>query len=84
MQTYRKNGNRQLKLIDRKNTKQHIKGFYSTMDKLNKTISGLEPLKDIITSENVNEYSLPFMGRDLDHMETNIILSRLKGEENIN
>jgi hypothetical protein len=78
MSTYQKNGARKVKLEKRKETKAHLKKFYSILDDMDVLAKQLEPQKDFINEDNVNEYAAPLYGRDLDSMESMIVLGKLK------
>lgn len=76
MSTYNKNGLRQVKLADKKETKKHLKSFYQIIGKLDDIVKQLD--KNIEYNEdNINEYTNPIMGRDLDNMEKFMILGKL-------
>ena len=78
MSTYQKNGARKVKLEKRKEAKAHLKKFYFILSDMDVLAKKLEPQKDFITEENINEYAAPLYGRDLDSMESMVVLGKLK------
>lgn len=76
MSTYNKNGLRQVKLAEKKETKKHLKSFYQIIGKLDEIVKQLDKSIEY-TEDNINEYTKPFMGRDLDNMEKFMILGKL-------
>lgn len=76
MSTYNKNGSRQVKLAEKKETKKHLKSFYQIIGKLDEIVKQLDKSVEY-TEDNINEYTKPFIGRDLDNMERFMILGKL-------
>lgn len=76
MSTYNKNGLRQVKLIEKKKTKKHLKSFYQIIGKLDEIVKQLDQSLEY-TEDNINEYTKPFIGRDLDSMEKFLVLGKL-------
>jgi len=78
-----KQGVRQMKLQEDKKIKKHIKGFYSIMGEMESLSQELRlSYPDIeFTEENLNEYTQPIYGRDLDNMEMFLVLAKLHKED---
>lgn len=76
MSSYLKNGQRQVKLAEKKETKKHLKSFYQIISKLDEIVKQLDKSIEY-TEDNINEYTKPIMGRDLDNMEKFMILGKL-------
>jgi hypothetical protein len=76
MSTYNKNGLRQVKLAEKKKTKAHLKSFYQIIGQLDDIVNQLDRSVEY-TEDNINEYTKPFLGRDLDNMEKFMILGKL-------
>jgi hypothetical protein len=77
MSTYNKNGQRQVKLAERKKTKAHIKAFYKILGEIDMTAKHLDPIFEY-NEDNINEYVNPIIGRDLDSTEKMLMLSKLQ------
>ena len=77
MSTYT-NGNRQVKLANRKSTKMHLKGFYGILKDMDEVANRLD-IDEAITynNDNINEHVKPIYGRDLDPMEKILVLGKL-------
>ena len=82
MSTYNKNGLRQVKLAEKKETKKHLKSFYQIISKLDEIVKQLDKSIEY-TEDNINEYTKPIMGRDLDNMEKFMILGKLSTSKEI-
>jgi hypothetical protein len=76
MSTYNKNGQRQVKLAERKKTKAHVKAFYKILGEMDVIAKDLDPSLEY-NEENINEYVNPIIGRDLDSMEKFVVLGKL-------
>lgn len=76
MNTYNKNGQRQVKLAERKKTKAHVKAFYKILGDMDVIAKDLDPSLEY-NEENINEYVNPILGRDLDSMEKFVVLGKL-------
>ena len=77
MNTYT-NGARQVKLIKKKRTKEHIKSFYKILSDMDEVANELGLIEDVeFNEENINEYVVPIYGRELDPMEKFIVLGKL-------
>jgi len=79
MSTYSKNGQRQVKLAERKKTKAHIKAFHKILGEMDVIAKDLDPSLEY-NEENINEYVNPIIGRDLDSMEKFVVLGKLHHE----
>ena len=71
-----KNGLRQMKVVEDKKVKKHIKAFYSIMNTMEDISKQLDPNLDY-TEDNINDYVRPILGRDLDSMEKFLVLGKL-------
>jgi len=76
MSSYSKNGQRQVKLAERKKTKAHVKAFYKILGEMDVIAKDLDPSLEY-NEENINEYVNPIIGRDLDSMEKFVVLGKL-------
>lgn len=77
MNTYNKNGLRQVKLAEKKKTKAHIKKFYEIINQINNIAKDLDQsLK--YTEDNINDYTRHILGRELDSTEKMLLLSKLQ------
>ena len=82
MSSYMKQGLRQLKVAEDKKVKKHVKAFYSIMHTMEEISKELDPTLEY-TEDNINDYVKPMLGRDLDSMETFLVLGKLHyGKEN--
>ena len=83
MSSFMKNGLRQMKVAEDKKVKKHVKAFYSIMNTMEDISKQLDPNLDY-TEDNINDYVRPILGRDLDSMETFLVLGKIfnKKEEN--
>lgn len=82
MSNFSKQGFRQEKLSERKETKKHIKGFYRILHEMDDLAKQLDSSIEY-TEENINEYVKPIYGRDLDSIEKFVVLGKLyHGKEN--
>ena len=83
MSSFMKQGQRQMKVAEDKKVKKHVKAFYSIMNTMEDISKQLDPNLDY-TEENINDYVRPILGRDLDSMETFLVLGKIfnKKEEN--
>ena len=83
MSSFMKNGLRQMKVAENRKVKKHIKAFYSIMNTMEDISTQLDPNLDY-TEDNINDYVRPILGRDLDSMETFLVLGKIfnKKEEN--
>jgi len=82
MNTYSKNGLRQVKLAERKKTKEHIKSFYKIINQINDISESLDKTIDY-NEENINDYVRPMLGRDLDSTEKMLLLSKLSNYKEV-
>lgn len=79
-----KQGLRKTKLVERKKTKEHVKGFYKILGEMDLLSKQLDPSIEY-TEETINEYANPIYGRDLDSMEKMLVLGKLHyAKEEIN
>ena len=76
MSSYLKNGQRQVKLAERKKQKEHIKSFYHIIGRMDEISKQLDPVLEY-NEDNINEYVNPIIGRDLDSMEKFLVLGKL-------
>ena len=76
MSSFMKNGLRQMKVVEDKKVKKHIKAFYSIMNTMENISKQLDPNLDY-TEDNINDYVRPILGRDLDSMEKFLVLGKL-------
>ena len=77
-----KQGLRQMKVAEDKKVKKHVKAFYSIMHTMEEISKELDPTLEY-TEDNINDYVKPMLGRDLDSMETFLVLGKLHyGKEN--
>ena len=76
MSNFASRGLRQTVLLKNKETKKHIKAFYSIIGEIDKISRQLDP-KVEYTEENIDEYVNPILGRDLDSMEKFLVLGKL-------
>jgi len=74
MNTYTKNGNRQVKINKNKLVKKHTKGFYKSLNLINDLIRYFKDNNIQVTEDNVEELSKEQLGRDIDSMEKFMIL----------
>lgn len=82
MSSYMKQGLRQMKVAEDKKVKKHVKAFYSIMHTMEEISKELDPTLEY-TEDNINDYVKPMLGRDLDSMETFLVLGKLHyGKEN--
>ena len=82
MSSYMKSGLRQMKVAEDKKVKKHVKAFYSIMHTMEEISKELDPTLEY-TEDNINDYEKPMLGRDLDSMETFLVLGKLHyGKEN--
>ena len=83
MSSFMKQGQRQMKVAEDKKVKKHVKAFYSIMNTMEDISKQLDPNLDY-TEDNINDYVRPILGRDLDSMETFLVLGKIfnKKEEN--
>lgn len=77
MSSFLKKGLRSQKVKKDKETKRHVKEFYKIIGVINEITDSLDP-NISYTEDNINEYTLPFLGRDLDDMEKFLILGKLE------
>ena len=76
MSSFMKNGLRQMKVVEDKKVKKHVKAFYSIMNTMEDISKQLDPNLDY-TEDNINDYVRPILGRDLDSMEKFLVLGKL-------
>jgi len=76
MSTYKKNGKRQLVVNNKKQTKLHVKKFYSILAQMETISKELDQTIEY-TEDNINDYVKPILGRDLDSMEKFLVLGKL-------
>ena len=76
MSNFASKGLRQTVLLKNKETKKHVKAFYSIIGEINNIATQLDPTIEY-TEENINEYVNPILGRDLDNMEQFLLLGKL-------
>ena len=82
MSSFMKQGLRQMKVAEDKKVKKHVKAFYSIMHTMEEISKELDPTLEY-TEDNINDYVKPMLGRDLDSMETFLVLGKLHyGKEN--
>jgi len=81
MSTYSKNGLRQVKLAEKKKTKAHVKSFYQIIGKIDDIYNQLDKTIEY-TEDNINDYTKPILGRDLDSMEKFMVLGKLSVSKN--
>ena len=82
MSSYMKSGLRQMKVVEDKKVKKHVKAFYSIMHTMEEISKELDPTLEY-TEDNINDYVKPMLGRDLDAMEKFLVLGKLHyGKEN--
>lgn len=81
MHTYSKNGLRKVKVQQKVVTKKHLKGFYQTLGKIDELAKYLKSLDVEITKENINVLAKPYTGRDLDQLETILVLGKINEEK---
>lgn len=77
MNTYNKNGLRQVKLAEKKKTKAHIKKFYEIINQINNIAKDLDQSLEY-TEDNINDYTRHILGRELDSTEKMLLLSKLQ------
>jgi len=82
MSSYLKNGQRQVKLTERKQTKAHVKAFYQIMNKMDEVAKQLDNTIEY-NEDNINDYVRPIFGRDLDSMEKFLVLGKLHYKKEI-
>ena len=63
-------------VVEDKKVKKHVKAFYSIMNTMEDISKQLDPNLDY-TEDNINDYVRPILGRDLDSMETFLVLGKL-------
>ena len=76
MSSYMKSGLRQMKVVEDKKVKKHVKGFYSIMGMMDEISKELDPLIEY-SEENIDDYVRPKLGRDLDSMEKFLVLGKM-------
>ena len=76
MSSFAKQGLRQNRLIERKQTKKHVNAFYKILNEMDVVAKQLDPTLEY-TEDNINEYVNPIYGRDLDSMEKFLVLGKL-------
>jgi len=76
MSSFAKRGERQAKLVERKKVKMHTKAFYRILGEMDVVAKQLDPMLEY-TEENIDEYTRPIYGRDLDSMEKMLVLGKL-------
>jgi len=81
MNTYKKNGKRQLKVTKNKLVKKHTKGFYKSLNLINDLIRYFKNNNIEVTEDNVEELSKEQLGRDIDSMEKFMLLGNLVTNE---
>ena len=82
MSSFMKQGLRKMKVAEDKKVKKHVKAFYSIMHTMEEISKELDPTLEY-TEDNINDYVKPMLGRDLDSMETFLVLGKLHyGKEN--
>lgn len=74
-----KNGQRQLKLMQKKSIKKHVDGFYKILGEMDVLAKQLDNTLEY-TEENINDYVLPIYGRELDNMEKMVLLGKMHRE----
>lgn len=87
MNTYTQNGARQVKLAERKKTKEHIKQYNRILLEMSDLAVQLKDIDKVteLTEDNIDEYVIPIYGRGLDSMEKMLVLGKLYyGKENNN
>ena len=82
MSSFASRGLRQTVLLKNKETKKHIKAFYSIIGEIDNISNQLDKSIEY-TEENINEYVNPMLGRDLDSMEQFLLLGKLNVVNNI-
>lgn len=76
MSNFLKQGQRQAKLVQNKETKKHVKAFYNILGEMQIVANKLDPSIDY-NEDNINEYVVPIYGRELDSMEKFLVLGKL-------
>lgn len=71
-----KSGLRKVTVAEKKKTKKHIKGFYRILGEMDILAKQLDCSLEY-TEENINKYTLPIYGRELDSMEKTLVLGKL-------
>ena len=82
MSSFASRGLRQTVLLKNKETKKHIKAFYSIIGEIDNISNQLDKSIEY-TEDNINEYVNPMLGRDLDSMEQFLLLGKLNVVNNI-
>lgn len=81
MATYSKRGGlKTIKDKKRKELKLHSYFFKAITNYLDSLANHLAQDDIEYTSDNINEYSKPFFGRDLDGLEANYLLMKIYGQ----
>lgn len=81
MSSFLKKGQREHKAFVNKKTKQHVKSFYRILGEMDVLAKQLDPSIEY-NEENINEYTKPLYGRDLDGMEKMLVLGKLHYAKN--
>lgn len=76
MSNFMKSGLRQMKVVEDKKVKKHVKAFYGIMHTMEEISKELDPTLEY-TEDNINDYVKPMLGRDLDSMEKFLVLGKL-------
>lgn len=77
MSNFMKQGQRQVKLAEKKNVKRHLKGFYRTIELISEVAQELIDKGVEVTEDNVEALAKDIMGRDIDNMEKFLILGKV-------
>lgn len=83
MSSFNKKGIRSVKVKEKKQTKKHVKAFYHILKQIDFISTQLDPTI-VYNENNINDYSKPLLGRDLDSMEKSLLLSKLNVYEKDN
>jgi hypothetical protein len=76
MSSFAKQGLRQSNVLKNKTTNKHVKAFYRILSEMDVLAKQLDPTLEY-TEDNINEYTLPIYGRELDGMEKMLVLGKL-------
>lgn len=78
MATYKKNGQRVIKVQGAKELKRNLKAFYQTIDNIRVVAEQLSLLDVIYDENNIDDYTRPFIGRDMDEYERFMMLGKIQ------
>ena len=78
MGTYKKSGTRVIKVENAKNVKRHLREFYKTINSIRSVANEIFILDVEYNEDNIDDYTRPFIGRDMDQYERFMMLGKIQ------